>query len=236
MRGSLFRALAAFGFGKLDMCKLRIDSILAASALLLLVRFSVSAQEQLPRVIPTISRETHGKLFDLLLPLDVLKDSKNEFALVLRYSTSLESNSQIVVVGREGKIHVTEYVTGGNLWQKGNEIFERIGRDDPAEIAELIGVSKREFNIPLVQFRRWRGKLLDSVAVSLRPKKSESPAPPESESIILDGTNYHLWDSSKSGELHYSQYGSEVSKPIYPDESQFIRWMKMIRRELSRRK
>ena len=218
------------------MSKLRIKSLLAASALLLLAYSSVGAQEQLPRVVPTISRETHAKLFDILLPLDSLKDSKNEFALVLRYSTSLESNSQIVIVGREGKIYLTEFVTGGNLWHKGNEIFERTGRDDPSEIAKMIGLRKREFVIPLAQLRRWRGKLLDSVALALRPKKSESPMLPESESVILDGTIYHLWDSSKSGELHYSEYGSEVSKPIYPDESQFIRWMKMIRREVIARK
>jgi hypothetical protein len=218
------------------MSKLRAKSLLAASALSFLVYSSLGAQEQLPRVVPTISRETHSKLFDMLLPLDALSDAKNEFALVLRYSTSLESNSQIVILGREGKIHVTEYVTGGNLWQKGNEIFERTGRDDPSEIAKMIGVRKREFVVPLARLRRWRGRLLDGVARALRPKKSESPVPPKSESIILDGTVYHLWDTSKSGELHYSEYGSEVGKPIYTDESQFIRWMKTIRREVGARK
>jgi hypothetical protein len=48
-----------------------------------------AGQEQLPRVIPTMSRETHSKLFDVLFPLDVLHSSDHKFLIVLRYRSQL---------------------------------------------------------------------------------------------------------------------------------------------------
>jgi hypothetical protein len=182
-----------------DMMK-RLSCITLGFFLLLTFVVGIRGQEQLPRVIPTMSRETHGKLFDILFPLDVLHSPDNEF-----------------------------------VWYKGNEIFEQTKRDDPVEIARLIGVTKREFDVPFPKARRWRKGLLNGVALALAPKNLETPIPPKSESIILDGTIYEMWDISKSGELHYSAYWGEVNNRIYPDDPTFIRWMKVVRRESSKR-
>jgi hypothetical protein len=199
---------------------------------LLIVVSTIRGQEQLPRVIPTISRETHSKLFDILFPLDALSSSGNEFVIVLRYSPSFENNEQIILVGREGKVHVIESISNGNLWYKGNEVFEQTKRDDPVEIARLIGVRKREFDIPFTRVRAWRRGLLKGVGLAMAPKNAETPTPPKSESVILDGTIYEIWDKSKAGNLHYSIYWGEVSNRIYSGDPIFVRWMKIIRREI----
>jgi hypothetical protein len=83
---------------------------------------------------------------------------------------SFADNEQIVLVGKEGRIHVTESISNGNLWYKGNEIFEKTRRDDPVEIARLIGVRKREFDVPFATVREWRRGLLNGVGLALRPK------------------------------------------------------------------
>ena len=72
---------------------------------------AATSQEQLPRVIPTMSRESHGKLFDILFPLDVLHSSDNKFLIVLRYSPSFADNEQIVFVGKKGRVHVTDSIS-----------------------------------------------------------------------------------------------------------------------------
>lgn len=182
-------------------------------------------------MIPTISRETHNKLFDILFPLDVLHSSGNKFLIVLRYSPSFADNEQIVLVGKEGRVHVTESISNGNLWYKGNDIFEKTNRDDPFEIAKLVGVRKREFDVPFSTVRQWRRGLLTGVGLALAPKNSEKPDVSTTETIILDGTIYEIWDQSQSGDLHYQLYWGEVTDRLYPGEPLFIRWMKTIRRD-----
>jgi hypothetical protein len=209
---------------------------MAPIVLLLLACFCIHAQEQLPKEIPILSDETQQKLSELLFPLDALKSSGGQFVLILRYRPSFEEDSQYVIVGGDGKVHVTEYTSNGNVWYKANEIFGRTGRDDAIEIAKMIGVRKREFDIPFAQLRRWRSNLIDSIAVALRPKKVESIYPGKYGTVILDGTTYDIWDSSGAGVIHFSLYDSEVSDRIYPDDPAFVRWMKLIRRELRRRK
>ena len=209
---------------------------ICALLLVLLTVVPTNGQEQLPRVIPTMSRETHSKLFDILFPLDALHSNGNQFVIVLRYNTSLENNEQIILIGREGKVHLTEYISNGNLWQKGNDIFERTRRDDPKEIAKLIGVRKREFDVPFATVRSWRRGLLAGVAMALGPKPSEKPGLPKTKTgtVILDGTVYEIWDQSQSGELHYELYSGEVTDRIYADDPLLVRWMKTIRRDAAK--
>lgn len=204
--------------------------------LLLLTVVAAVSQEQLPRVLPTMSRETHSKLFDILFPLDVLHSSDNKFVIVLRYSPSFADNEQIILVGKEGRVHVTESISNGNLWYKGNEIFEKTKRDDAIEIAKLIGVRKHEFDVPFSTVRAWRRGLLDGIGLALRPKNSETPAVSTTETIILDGTIYEIWDQSQSGDLHYELYWGEVTDRLYRGEPLFIRWMKIIRRDIRNRR
>jgi len=202
------------------------------SCLALLIVVAAGGQEQLPRVIPTMTRETHNKLFDILFPMDILHSPDNEFIVVLRYSPSFADNEQIVLAGKEGHIQVTEIISNGNLWYKGNEIFEKTKRDDPVEIAQLIGVRKREFDLPFSTVREWRRGLLDGVNQALRPKNLETPSRPTTATIILDGTVYEIWDQSKSGNLHYELYDGEVTDRLYRRDPRFIHWMKIIRRDI----
>lgn len=194
----------------------------------------IDAQENLPEVIPSISRETLVKLNELIFPLDKLKYRENDYVIILRYSPSFENNSQIVIVGRDGKAFVTEYTVNVNLWQKATEILKSTGREDPTEIAKAITVRKREFEIPFGLSRQWSENLLESVVNDIKPKKFE-PNKSNVTTITLDGTVYELWYSSGAGELRYLEYGSEVNKRIFSDESSFIRWMKIINREISKR-
>lgn len=210
----------------------RIVKYRLAICVALIVVVVAAGQEQLPRVIPTMSRETHSKLFDILFPLDVLHSSDNKFLIVLRYSPSFAENEQIVLEGKQGRVHVTESISNGNLWYKGNEIYEKTNRDDPFEIAKLIGVRKREFDLPFSTVRQWRRQLLNAVGSALAPKNAETPAVLTTETIILDGTIYEIWDQSKSGDLHYELYWGEVTDRLYHGEPLFTRWMKIIRRDI----
>jgi hypothetical protein len=204
------------------------------ACLLLLTVVASNDQEQLPHVTSTMSRETHSKLYDILFPLDVLRSSGNRFLIVLRYSPSFADNEQIVLVGKEGRVRVTETISNGNLWYKGNEILANIKRDDPVEIAKLIGVRKKEFDVPFPTVRAWRRHLLNGIGLALRPKNSETPADVRRrvETIILDGTVYEIWDQSESGDLHFELYWGEVTDRLYRGEPLFIRWMKIIRRDI----
>jgi hypothetical protein len=209
--------------------------------LLLLISASVNAFAQdAPKSYPVISHDTHRKVLDILFPLDVLKGGGNEFALVLRYMPSFESESQIVIVGRSGKVLVTEYSSmDGNIYSKLNRILAETSREDPLGMSKMIRVKKRELIVPLPDFQKWRRGLVESIGAALKPKQKETATPPAQVSVVLDGTFYELWDYSDvisgAGELHYSVYGSEVSKPVYRDESPFIGWMKMMRNEIGKR-
>jgi hypothetical protein len=198
-------------------------------------------QEQPSQSYTVISFDTHKKVLDLLFPLDALDVHANEFVVILRYMPSFEPESQIVMVAREGKVQVTDYISlDGNIYSKLNQIKAETKREDPLEMSKMLHVKKRELTITFIQVQRWRQHLIDGVSMSLRPKRFEAAIPPKSASVTLDGTVYELWDSSGvfggSGEFHYSVYGSEVTTPVFRDESPFIGWMKRIRKEITKLK
>jgi hypothetical protein len=205
--------------------------------LMLLLSTDAFGQEQTPQSYKVISSDTHETVLNLLFPLGALDEAK-EFVLILRYKPSFEPESQIVMVARDGKMRVTDYTSlDGNIYSRLNRIKAETNREDPLEMSKMLHVRKRELIVPFVRIQRWRQNLIDGVAASLRPKKFETATPPETASVILDGTVYELWDSSGvfggTGDFHYSVYGTEVSKRVFRDESPFIGWMKRIRKEIS---
>ena len=216
----------------------KFSKLLCLLILIFIAGINAIGQEQPPQSYKVISFDTHKKVLDLLFPLDALDEAK-EFVLILRYMPSFEPESQIVVVARDGKIRVTDYVSlDGNIYSKLNQIKAETNREDPLEMSKILHVKKRELTIPLAQIQRWRQNLIDGIAVSLRPKKFETATPPKTASVILDGTVYEVWDSSGvfggTGDFHYSVYSTEVSKRVFQDESPFIGWMKRIRKEISK--
>jgi hypothetical protein len=209
--------------------------LLSVTAILILLHSSnLCAQE---KTIPAVNLETYDKVLNLLFPLDELNavGSAWGFVTVLRYLPSFEAESQIVIVGREGKVRAIEYKSlDGNIYYKLSEIFGRTGREDSTELAKMIRISKRELNIPKVLAEKWRNNLIDSVSLSLKTKKIEFA--PKLIDIMDDGTHYELWDTSVSGDIHYSPSGNKVSNRPYRGKDAFEDWMKVIQREVSKRK
>jgi len=208
--------------------------MLMAVALILLLSPKILSQEETHSVVTV---ETYEKVLTLIFPRDEMNalGSGWGFVTILRYMPSFEPESQIVIVGREEKTRVTEYKSlERNIYSKLNELYARTGRNDPAELAKLIPVSKREFYVPNTQGVRWRRNLIERVSLALKAKKFEFA--PRSLMVREDGTNYELWDTSVSGDVHYSPTGNTVRYRRYPGKAALEYWMKLVQREVRNHK
>jgi hypothetical protein len=209
--------------------------LLFAAAFTLSVNPTAYAQEkQTYRAFPV---ETYKKIVDLLFPLDALEEHQLGFVLVLRFMPSFEAESQIVIVGREGSVQITEYESlDGNIYIKANEILKKTGQNDPSEVAKMIRIGKRQLKIPTYQVLRWRRNLIKSVGLALQPKNSETVTRPYIVTVIDDPTGYNLWDSSMAGDVYYSTSSILIANRPYPGRDGFIRWMKTVEQEVSKLK
>ncbi len=212
--------------------------IVIALILLLLADSSIHAQEV---GAVSDSSETYNKVLNILFSLDELTALGNGlglgFVTVLRYVPSFDAESQIVLSGSEGRVKVIEYKSlDGNIDQRLQEIIERTRLEDPAELAKKFWVGRREFYVTTAQARRWRNNLLKSISMALLTKQLEVGA--DTIDITVDGTAYEFWDTSTSGDIHYTPSANKASayRHQYKGYKMFVRWMKAVQSEVNKRK
>ena len=214
------------------MRKLTLRACLGLVPLLLLWGSIVHAQEE--RVI---SDEEYEQVLNLLFPLNALIEPYYEFVTILRYKPSFGAEAQIVLIGREGYVQVIEYQSlDGNLYSKLSELLGS-GELSPAEMASRVRVRKREIRVPFHQAQRWRRGLIDSINIAARPRALRYAPPPREVTIVTDGTEYELWDSSRVSRvsLHFSLVGGETHRRVYPATASFISWMEIVRAQVKNR-
>ena len=212
------------------MLKLGTSGLIGVILLLALGGHSAHAQEE--RTIPVVSDEDYEQVLNLLFPLNALKEPSYDFVTILRYKPSFVSESQVVLIGREGYVQVIEYRSlDGNLNTKLSEMLEG-GELSPAEMAKWVRVSRRETRVSFSQAQKWRGGLIAGINSAVRPKSLRYVPPAKTVTVITDGTEYELWDSSGGGEIHFSLVGSETHKRIFPATASFITWMDTVRAQV----
>jgi hypothetical protein len=153
---------------------------------------------------------------------------------------SSKPESQIIVrrdVDR--KLEVVEYASpDGSIYNKLNEALARGDKEDAAEMAKSIRVTRREVSVGQAQARRWYAAFFDSLAGTTKTLRGalEESDKMGAESFVLHGTFYDLRYEQGLNKLSFKLYDVEVDKPGSDGEFKLVQWMNGVRREVGRLK
>ena len=122
-----------------------------------------------------------------------------------------------------------------NLSYKLDDLLQR-GDITASDFAKRVHVSRRTLRIPFALAQTWRRNLLNGVATASRPEPMRYVTPPETVTVVTDGTKYEIWDSGTSGDLHFEAVGGQAHKRVYPKLASFITWMDAVQLNVAKRK
>jgi hypothetical protein len=200
--------------------------------LLLVMGNTIPAQRQsvsTGTIIPTPSEETYERVLELLFPLKEIKPTGVEFALVVRFRPSFEANSQIIIYQKAGKIKVLEASSSdGNVYQRLTALLSRNRSKQPADLARMIKLRKRDVEVSPVLTKQWLEQFTSSLHASLLP-----PGKASQYGLYLDGTIYELHYVSGTEEYTYSYYGPEVGFSMKDSAPPLVRWMNELRQSIA---
>ncbi|MFN7949554.1 MAG: hypothetical protein U0Z53_29625 [Blastocatellia bacterium] len=189
---------------------------------------------------PVVGEETYNRVLDILFSRDVPASRGSLWTFILRFKPSSKPESQIIIrrdVNR--KLEVVEYTSpDGSIYGKLNEALAHGGKEDAAEMAKSIRVTRREVSVAQAQARRWYATFFDSLASTtkaLRERLEESDKT-GAESFVLHGTFYDLWYEQGLNEMSFKLYDVEVDKLGSDGEFKLVQWMNAVRREVGKLK
>lgn len=192
------------------------------------------------KTYPVIGGETYNRVLDILFPRDEPASGGTLWAVVLRFKPNSKPESQIIIrrdVNR--KLEVVEYTSpDGSIYGKLNEALARGDKEDAAEMAKSIRVTRREVSVAPAQARQWYATFFDSLASTTKTLRGalEESEKTGAESFVLHGTFYDLWYEQGLNEMSFKLYDVEVDKPGSDGELKLVQWMNAVRREVGRLK
>ena len=153
----------------------------------------------------------YDEVLTSVFPRGALEEGGSNYVIILRVDPTFEANSQVVIVGRDNGIEVTEYTSqSGNIYSKLIDALESSPRRGWEELAKMIQVKKRTVIVPKALVARWRADLVSSVCTSLKGRPSGSSRAAGTTTVTLDGTTYNIWYRSEAGRLVYRIHGGEI--------------------------
>jgi hypothetical protein len=194
------------------------------------------AQDTATATHSVVTRKTYEGVLDRLFPRDDPDTDNSLQTFVIRFKPSFQPESQINVRQTWDRIEVTEYrVSGGNVYQRLNEILANGGAEDEAAMAKSIDVRTRNFSIPQRQSDRWHARLLDGIARSTATLRTSLVYVERTRQINLplDGTFYQIWYSQGLSKMSMELYDVEIDKRGAKPEFDLVEWMFSLRREVS---
>lgn len=226
------RLIGSPALGAMLILMLQVSSVNAQSG--------ATLQDAQTKTYPVVREETYNRVLEILFPRDVPTSRGSLWAIVLRFRPNSKPESQIIIrrdVNR--KLEVVEYTSpDGSIYAKLNEALARGGKEDAAEMAKSIRVTRREVSVTPAQARRWYATFFDSLAgttKALREALDESEKT-GAESFVLHGTFYDLWYEQGLNEMSFKLYDVEVDKSGSDGELKLVQWMNTVRRDAGKLK
>ena len=162
---------------------------------------------------PPIVVSVYPRVVDLAFSYPVYFFPQGEYRLILRFLPSFEAESQIVISGWNDD---TPAVTTYTLVDKTQTISSITdsqnirGIEDPAEIAKLIKVQKKELTPSPPEVKALMSRFL---ALRLSPNLSRD--------AVLDGTRY---------DLEYQTFSNRLQFVLSDETSPVVQWMNQIKK------
>jgi len=216
------------------MSKLLTLRVALALTVLMVGVFISHAQERPPQQLAAnanhiVSDEIYEQVLDIVFPKDALVGAFG-YAFVLRYKTSFDGESQIIVLNNGSSIEVTEYSpSGSSVYAQLSKSPKFTENTNAVEAAKLVQVQKRTLLISSADIKRLRVSFYDhlrDVSLYERTRVTENR---NAISITTDGTEYFLWYRGVA-KIAFSSSGSSIEDPPRASEHPLVKWMKEVRR------
>lgn len=200
---------------------------LMLAVLFLILGFAIqcAGNAQQPQSFLVVSTETYARVLDIVFPRDSrnFTDQTKEFALILRFSSAFEAESQINITKHtDGRLEVTAYTLprgSKGIAEQLDAIHRETGEEDASEMARRINVRKRTIN----STERVRVLLRRYFALRLSPHL-------DTYAFMLDPDSYQLWYEATSNEVYYSLASPRLLRGH--ETHPIVRWMNDVRRTL----
>lgn len=233
---------------KTQATTLRLTGIAALGAMLILMlqvsssnnsQSGVALQDTQTKTSPVIGGETYNRVLDMLFPRNEPASGGTLWAVILRFKPSSKPESQIIIRRGVNKIEAIEYTSSdGSIYDKLNEALARGSKEDAAEMAKSIRVTRREMSVAQAQARRWSATFFDSLASTTKTLREafEESEKTGAESFVLHGTFYDLWYEQGLNEVSFKFYDVDIDKPGSDGELKLVQWMNAVRRDVGKLK
>jgi hypothetical protein len=184
-----------------------------------------------------VTNETYRRVMDIVFEQDAALDGAVLFGFVLRFSPPSGPESQMVVRRSEGEVRVIEYIATTRISVQLSDIRKELGREDPAAMAKLVNVSKREVVIPVSRVLELHKEFFKSLTKSTDQirRRGEEFDRTGGSTLLLHGVGYELWYIQQFQRMYFDLYDvdkKQGGKAFFP----IVDWMNSVRTEIQEAK